>query len=298
MKMLPLLIAGVLLTGLAFADPETVMDQRAKLTTEEAVAAFDKEKDVTLGEGVMARLVAAETVAKGSEHTERVKLYIEGKLTPLGAGTIQWDKVPRDMWLTAVQHIATKETITRTDYGVLNRLPYVECPELKARQDEILALFPESDWRRYHMKYTKLAPGKNYLADMTPQELIMLTGGIIDATAYDRLRKEMLSRCIGAVTATRRAAGLSNDSGSFDTAMAPILAALNAPLWDGLPAAMKNYGLDLTPPDYTGLIEDLTKRCKDLDERKISDVKGFAGSLMFWKGVEGYKSWSQEYTEN
>ena len=134
--------------------------------------------------------------------------------------------------------------------------------------------------------------------DMTAQELLNLSGGIHDANPYDRIRKEMLSRCIGAVTVARRAAKMSNTGESFDAAMAPILAALNAPLWDGLPAAMKDYGVDLAAPDYSGLIGDLTKRCKGLDERKISNVNGFAGSLMFWKGVEGYKSWAQEYTEN
>ncbi len=298
MKLLPLTIAGALLMGSASANAQTLMDQRAKLATEEAVASFDKEKDASLGEGVMARLVAGEAVAKGSEYTEMTRLYMEGKLTPEGSAMIQWDKVPMEMWQTVIKHIATKETITMADYGVVYLLPYIACPELKARQDELLALFPKTDWRHYHLKYTKLSPGEDYLEDMTAQELLNLSGGIHDANPYDRIRKEMLSRCIGAVTVARRAAKMSNTGESFDAAMAPILAALNAPLWDGLPAAMKDYGVDLAAPDYSGLIGDLTKRCKGLDERKISNVNGFAGSLMFWKGVEGYKSWAQEYTEN
>ena len=53
--------------------------------------------------------------------------------------------------------------------------------------------------------------------------------------------------------------------------------------------------IDLTPPDYTGLTETLARRCADLEERKITDATGFAGSLMFWKGTEEYKSWAQQY---
>ena len=174
-------------------------------------------------------------------------------------------------------------------------MPYMECPALKARQDEILALVSESSFQRYQIKYTKLSPGTNYLSDMTPQELMKCTAAIRNALDYDRLRKEVLARCIGAMTRHRRAANLPNDATSFDTAMAPVLAALNAPLWDGLQAATSALDIDLTPPDYTGLTETLARRCADLEERKITDATGFAGSLMFWKGTEEYKSWAQQY---
>jgi hypothetical protein len=79
--------------------------------------------------------------------------------------------------------------------------------------------------------------------------------------------------------------------------MQPILDALNAPLWDGLPQQAATIGLDFTPPDYSALIEELTLRTADLDERRIPSAASFAGSMMFWKGTEGYQAWTQNYTQ-
>ena len=222
-------------------------------------------------------------------------LYVQYTPKPAVNYLIMWDKVPHEKKLAVLNHLAAKPVITADEIGILNRMPYMDCPALKARQDEILALVPESSLQRYQLKYTKFAPGTDYLSDMTPQELMKCTAGIRNAFDYDRLRKEVLARCIGAVTRSRRAAKLPNDATSFDTAMAPVLAALNAPLWEGLQAATSELDIDMTAPDYTELTETLTKRCSELDERKITDATSFAGSLMFWKGTEEYKSWAQQY---
>ena len=91
------------------------------------------------------------------------------------------------------------------------------------------------------------------------------------------------------LTRTRQAANLPNDSNAFDTAMAPILTALNAPLWDGLPAVVAPYGMRLTTPDFTGLVGELTARCNAPDGWKPADVAKFAESLAFWKGTTDHQ---------
>jgi len=294
MKTRILLTMAAMVAINAFA-AEPLLVQRAALTDQAAVEAFDAAKDKQLGDGVMAGLVAANALTPAAESVALADLYLEDKLKPAVNYLIMWDKVPHAKKLAVLNHLAAKQAIAADEIGILNRMPYMECPALKARQDEILALVSESSFQRYQIKYTKLSPGTNYLSDMTPQELMKCTAAIRNALDYDRLRKEVLARCIGAMTRYRRAANLPNDATSFDTAMAPVLAALNAPLWDGLQAATSALDIDLTPPDYTGLIETLARRCADLEERKITDATGFAGSLMFWKGTEEYKSWAQQY---
>jgi hypothetical protein len=137
----------------------------------------------------------------------------------------------------------------------------------------------------------------SYLRRMTPAELMKVTAGIIPASDYDLIRQEVLARCIGAMTRHRRANGLPNDSASFTAAMQPIVDALNAPLWEGLQQQASAIGLDFTAPDYGALAEELTLRNADLDECRITTAASFAGSMMFWKGTEGYKAWTQNYTQ-
>lgn len=333
MKVLPLLIAGVLLMGNASAQAQPskvkiLMEARESIVTEatnaasdkalgkldatiqveEAVATFDKEKDKLYakdGTGVMAGLVAAESAARGSANGEMVKLYVDDKLTPDGAEAIHWGDVPKDQRKAAIGYIASKKTIDKGDLAVIRRLSGDHYPELKPREADILGLIPKTSAERYKLGlklFSEHAAAGNwehkFEKHIKDQEILDLLGGVHTAFWYDAFRKEMLARCIGAVTRTRRAAKLPNDSKSFDAAMAPILTALNAPLWDGLPAAVAQYGMILTTPDYSGLVGDLTNRCNKLDERKITDTASFAGSMMFWKGVEGYKSWAQQYTED
>jgi len=294
MKTTILITMAAMVTINAFA-AEPLLVQRVALSDQAEVKAYDTAKDKQLGDGVMAGLVAANALTPAAESVALADLYLEDTLKPAVNYIIMWDKVPHEKKQAVLNHLAAKPVITADEIGILHRMPYMECPALKARQDEILALVPESSLQRYQLKYTKLAPGTNYLSDMTPQELMKCTAGIRNALDYDRLRKEVLARCIGAMTRYRRAANLPNDAASFDAAMAPVLAALNAPLWEGLQKATSELDIDLTAPDYTKLTETLVRRCTDLEERKITDATSFAGSLMFWKGTEEYKSWAQQY---
>ena len=294
MKTTILITMAAMVTINAFA-AEPLLVQRVALSDQAEVKAYDAAKDKQLGDGVMAGLVAAKALTPAAESMALADLYLENTLKPAVNYIIMWDKVPHEKKQAVLNHLAAKPVITADEIGILDRMPYMECPALKARQDEVLALVSESSLQRYQLKYTKFAPGSNYLSDMTPQELMKCTAGTRAALEYDRLRKEVLARCIGAMTRYRRAAKLPNDAASFDTAMAPILAALNAPLWEGLRTATSELDIDLTAPDYTKLTETLTRRCTDLEERKITDATSFAGSLMFWKGTEEYKSWAQQY---
>jgi len=294
MKTKRLITVAAMVTINAFA-AEPLLVQRIALTDKAEVEAYDAAKDKQLGDGVMAGLVAAKAHTVSAESVALADLYVDDTLKPAVNYLIMWDKVPHEKKQAVLNHLAAKPVITADEIGILHRMPYMECPAIKARQDEILALVPESSLHRYQLKYTKFAPGTNYLSDMTPQELMKCAAGIRNALEYDRLRKEVLARCIGAMTRYRRAANLPNDAASFAAAMAPVLAALNAPLWEGLRGATSELDIVMTAPDYTKLTETLTRRCTDLEERKITDATSFAGSLMFWKGTEEYKSWAQQY---
>ena len=287
------LLTIALLTGItiAFAAEPDFITARSKLAAKD-IAAFDQEKDKLYakdGSGVMARVAAAEAAEKGSGNTEMAKLYVEDKLTQAGAGSIKWDKIPKVDRKTAIEHIVAKETFDKGDLKAAVHISMKDGnqPELGARKDEMLGLLPKASIERYKTSNQLFNEGHkgNWIGYMKDQEILDVMGAVMSASRYDGFRKEMLARCVGAVTRTRQAANIPNDVKAFDAAMAPILTALNAPLWDGLPAAVAPYGMTLTTPDYTGLVEELTARCNPPDDGKPADVGKFAGSLAFWKGT-------------
>jgi hypothetical protein len=143
-----------------------------------------------------------------------------------------------------------------------------------------------------------LAPntiGKTVIETMSIPEILLVSTGNFIIPTYDNIRKELLARCISTVVKTRRTTKQSVRGDEFDTAMKPIVTAINAPLLVGLPEAMKPYGLVITLPDYTDLINTLTRISSDLDQHKITSIKPFAGSLIFWKGLTNYTIWVQQY---
>ena len=280
----------------------------ATLEVAEVTAAFDLTqdrawvRDFQKGDAsVMARLAAAEKVRKGSANIELAKLYLEDKLTIAGTDRIQWKTLPEDVRQGGLTHLVTKKTFNLGDIGVARKLAQNEATDfsgLKPRAAELLGLMPKESRERYALAHRLFNPNRigqaaeQYMKD---QEILDVLGGVMDAHYYDILRKEMLARCIGAVTRTLRASK-NKDSNAFDSAMEPILTTLNAPLWEGLPAAVAPYEMSLTMPDYGKLTARLTLLCNQLDERKITTSSNFAGSLMFLKGAEGYKSWIQDNT--
>ena len=323
------IIAGVLLMGNALAQTHTLQPvlqareqkvleaevhasslppEDAALEVEEVTSAFDLKQDSVFvrdfqkgDASVMARLAAAEKARKGAANVELAKLYLEDKLTIAGTDRIHWNTLPEDVRQEGLTHLVAKKTFDLGDIGVARKLAQNEATDfsgLKPRAAELLGVLPKESRERYGLAHRLFNPDRNGQTVeqyMTEQEMLDVLGGVMDAYYYDILRKEMLARCVGAVTRTLRASK-NKDSKAFDSAMEPILATLNAPLWEGLPAAVAPYGMSLTMPDYGKLTARLALLCKQLDERKIVTSFDFAGSLMFWKGTEGYKSWIQDYT--
>ena len=87
--------------------------------------------------------------APAAESAALADLYVQYTPKPAVNYLIMWDKVPHEKKLAVLNHLAAKPVITADEIGILNRMPYLECPALKARQDEILALVPESSLQRY-----------------------------------------------------------------------------------------------------------------------------------------------------
>jgi len=322
-------IASVLLMGNALAQTNSLnptLDQRKhvvlaaqiKATTlapEEqgdavaaATSAFDLAQDLAFikdfhkgDASVMARLAAAEEAGIGGSNVELSKLYLEDKLTIAGTSKIWWPTLSEELKLQALAHVVAKAKFDVGDIFVVRSLasnPEFDFTDLKPREAELMAVLPKSSRARYGLAHRLFCPNRSQqtaLQYMKDQELLDVLESDHEARDYDFVRKEMLARCIGAVTRTLRAAK-NKDASAFDSAMVPILATLNAPLWAGLPAAMAPYGMSLNMPDYCKLTDRLTFLCGQLDERKITTSASFAGSLMFWKGTEGYKSWIQDNT--
>lgn len=299
------LLNGLLALMLAAAPVsafEPLLERRAKLDSEQEQANFDARMDLRFGTGVMARLIAA-AENEDTEDVEMMRLYLEGVLTEEGAAIVQWKKIDKGLRPGVIDHIAAKDAITPADArAVWEMTRHAEYwPQLEPRHAEILAHYPDNSLAHYFLKYTKLRGlqgSTSYLAQMTDDELMKATTGVLPAKEYDELRQEVLSRCIGATTRFRRDAGLPNDAESFGEAMTPILEALNSPLWEGLAAATAGIGLDFTAPDYSGLIAELTSRDEALDERRIPSAIKFAGSMVFWKGTEGYLTWAQNHEQD
>ena len=311
-----LLIAMIAITTTAFAQEapkdksgskqeKSILVKRAKLTEPTEIADFDAKMDQRYGTKVMAALIAADAQTPEKEAAVLADLYIAGKFKPTltekgkssGHAGLPLNQLSRKKRSEVLAHIAAKPTIEAADAKMLVGVSPAECQMLKAREADILAALPSSCKAREVLKYTKFAPKNDTLLGMrTPQELLNKTyRKNLSGKEYNALRKEMLARCTGAMTRSRRAANLPNDDAAFNAAMAPILAALNAPLWQGLKEATSRLGIDITVPDCTELTAWAAKTCAAMEGRKISDVSKCDGSLMFVKGTEEYKSWSKQF---
>ena len=229
---------------------------------------------------------------------EEAALYIQGKLSPARESLVAWSQVPKEQWPAVIDAIAARKTLTGADARAVWEMTRnaEKWPQLAPRADEIVAFYDPATMNRYKMKYTKLMGLKgntSFVHRMTPQEIMTVTTGTLTAIEFDWLKQEVLARCTAAMKRTRSAGNLPNDAQSFATAMAPILTALDAPMWHGLAAATEGLGMDFTPPNYTKLGGDLDRKSAAFDGKTIPSVERFAGSMVFRKGVAGFAEWSR-----
>ena len=128
---------------------------------------------------------------------------------------------------------------------------------------------------------------------LTPAEWLDLSTGEYDAATYGLIRDNLLRIITKAMVEKRAAADQDTDGPEFDAAMAPVVAALGAPLFEGLQEATRGLGLDLTAPDYTATVTRANRLASSIERRTVSenDARKAIGTLMFVKGVAGYNEW-------
>ena len=285
---LPLTLAAILSTGYS-----QTIEKPAPSKAALAEAAFAARMVDRGMEGVLTKLSAAQAEAGTGVSREAVLAsLILAKEVPLTvADDVKWADVSAESRKDVLRQLAAAP-IDSTTAKILVKIPYTPCPEIAAKSAEILALLDKSDFNRYRIKYTTLRPAVNAVAELLEaQEIIDLTGRVLGYSQYLDWRKNMLKRCMEVVMKTRAS---TNPPTSLEDDMIPVIAALNAPLWEGLTTVMAPYGLDLKAPDYTGLITIANEGCAAYDAKTRNDLGQCIGAVMFVKGVAGYNTWKNQ----
>ena len=80
--------------------------------------------------------------------------------------------------------------------------------------------------------------------------------------------------------------------------MAPVIAALNAPLFAGLQDATAGLDIKLPVPDYTDTLASVAATLSEIDRHAISEKEATKklGTVMFVKGVAAYNEWKDTFT--
>jgi len=276
----------------------SLIEQRDAIKVQADVDAFDINMQKTLGDGVMNTLYSNKADTLQTQSISLADMYINDTLAPTGIDFIYTDLLPKSKIELLINHMADKNTLLFGDVKLLLHIPFQNNSKILLRSPEFMSLLQPNDIDYYKLKNTILAPnniGKTVIETMSTSEILLISAGIFIIPTYDNIRKELLARCISTVVKARRAAKQSIRGAEFDSAMEPIVTAINAPLLVGLPEAIQPYGVTITLPDYTDLIDTLTQLCIDIDQHKITSIKPYAGSLIFWKGLNNYTAWVQQY---
>jgi hypothetical protein len=168
---------------------------------------------------------------------------------------------------------------------------------------ELLALADPKTIEYYRIKYSRLL-GINHnesvwQKSVTPAEWLTIASGDYDAATYTLIQNQLLVLTTGAMLEMRKVANEDTEGPAFEAAMAPVVTALGAPLFDGLQEAAKGLGLDLKAPDYAPTVTRANRLAASVERRSISeqDAKKAMGTVMFVKGVTGYNAWTATLTK-
>ena len=292
-----LLIAAALVTTAHAVLPGNmpVMLEHLKRTqtvanAEKALAEYESQWTSILGEGWHARLLASTL----PESEEMAAVYLTGKRFdyPWASGTT---KAKNDL----ADYIVAKETLDADDLKIINAVgPYV-VPKLQPRMADILALLDPKTFEYYKVKYGAILVGSQndstWAKQVTPNDWLTLVSGKLNAAQYTLVRDNLLLTFTNAMIEKRAGLNQDTDGPEFDTAMAPIIAALSAPLFDGLAAATQTLGLDVKLADYSQTAIDGTRLANSIERRTISEneAKAGMGTIMFVKGVTAYNAWAE-----
>jgi hypothetical protein len=289
-----------------------------------ALAAFVTRVESEYGSSVLAALATADTPDAGSpmdvnspegkiakakvvaarqriEAQVLSEMYLDGTLGEGGKATIQWRYLPVQDREEVINFIAAKPVLTQDDMRAVEEFTRQgeRWPQLIPRKADILALYPENEMARYTMKYKKLTGGVVGFGEihtvMSNEELMKVTTGVLSDKVYALIRAEVLARATGAVRRKLRDENLAGNTDAFNTAMAPIVAALNAPQWQGLQEATEGLDVSFPAQNYAELATKMAHVVAQLDNGTYKTAKTSSGSLMLLKGTTEYNSWAAQY---
>jgi hypothetical protein len=282
--------AGAVSPGQAPILQERANKAAAIETATKALADTDAKYTAILGKGWLERLQQSDR----SEGEEIVDAYLAGLRFDYPWATINAAAAEK---LHA--HLLAKQTLTQDDLKIVRTAFGPRgVPALQPRMAELLALMPgPRTFDYYDLKYRCIMAASKNVSEwtllVTPAEWLDLSTGEYDAATYGLLRDNMLRIVTKAMVEKRGAADQDTDGPAFDAAMAPVVAALGSPLFEGLQEATKGLGLDLAAPDYVDTVTRANRLAASIERRTVSenDARKAIGTLMFVKGVTGYNEW-------
>lgn len=272
----------------------------------QALADFDAFQETRFGAGWLTR---RQNSAYENEDDEAIDIYIAGNafawFPGIALGSIS---VPKRMELAA--YLAIKTPLQTEDINTVLWMDIYN-PDLADRTEEFAVLLPSQgvhDAQYFAFKHLGLMgrPGRGFAwtQHMTTTEWFELAAADapFQPEVFTGMRDHLLVTAAKLLIDKRKGAGDSVEGSEFDAAFAPVLAALKAPKFEGLAAAVTALGIDMTipTPDYTAQEASAAAvESAAANKTKFATTWGAQvpyqsglGSVMFVKGEAGYKAWS------
>lgn len=267
-------------------------DKPAELAT--ALATFDAQRTKDLGEGWRERLAKSTK----PEIDELVDIYTEGHQFKA-----DWRRASASAKDKLISHIAAKQTLDASDLTAVTDLCNAGShhPSMVARMDELLALTPKYSTNYFRLKYVHLlgmgGGWDGWKAYMLPEEWLQFASSSYSPDYFTDMRQNLLAMITQAMAEKRKAAGEPVDGPKFDEVMAPVVAALNTPLFAGLQNAIAGLDIRLPAPDYTDTIANVEATVAEIERHAISEKEATKklGTVMFVKGVVAYNEWKNTF---
>ena len=271
---------------------KTRTDLVANLT--KILADYDAQWEAVLGADWKAKLADPKT----TEAKVLVDAYI-AKPFPLAFA----DRLPVQDSGRLIAHILAKPVLVTEDLtalqGAISTNPSAMKTEentklVDSRMDELMALQPKGTLLdMLYKKYVVLHGDPNWVARATISEWLALPTEDLAAEGYKLIQDSILNKATEALIEKKIKAGEVADGPDFDAAMAPVVTALNAPLFEGLAEALLPLGVKVTMPDYTAVVAKIPRLVAAIERRTVpeSEARKTLGNVMFVKGVTAYNAW-------
>jgi len=254
---------------------------------------FDTATTNALGAGWLERL----NTSTRSEQGEMAVMYGEGKIMKY-----PWQRSEDISELAPIFNaIATKPTLTPLDGDTVAMLgnSRVHFPQIVPRMAELLALRKVQYNELYFIfKYsTILGLTGPYEAHMTAGDWILMSSSEFSAASYAAMRNRLLLFAMDALKAKHATDESPCTEDNIRTALAPMVTALDQPLFAGLYDVLADlgidgaHGLDLPRPDYTATVTHADNKALAAKSTQSETSMNGIGTIMFVKGVAGYNAW-------